>query len=272
MNIRILFAALLTFSLFTASVIAQPVIVDNSSKYLFRHPHIKKFYVAGALDGAMFSTATIHHDAVVYDPTTGANIPESNTMGTIRFTYFVNFGFTFNFNISPSVGIYTGVDIKNIGYIEQDNGISTKRRTYNVGAPLALKIGDMGDKGSYFFLGGGMDVAINYNEKVFKERDNKTRTNEWWSDRTPRTMPYGFAGISFNHHITVKGQYYFNNYLNTDYRDAQGKAIYQGTEVHLMVLSVGFGMNFTAGEKKHKSNCHHCSDCNDHGHSVGIQM
>lgn len=258
MSNRIFISTLLATSLFTTSLFAQETNTSGlSTKHLVRHQNIRKFYVAGGLDGAIFSTATIHHDGA-YNPSTGTNNPNVNTMGITRFTYFVNGGFTFNFNFSPSVGLFTGVDIKNIGYIEQDNGFTTKRRTYNVGAPLGLKIGNMSDKGSYFFFGGGMDVAINFQEKYFKERNNKTRINEWLSDRTPRTMPYVFAGISFNNKVTVKGQYYVNNFLNVDYKDQNGVAIYSGTDVHLIMLSVGFNMNVHVGTKhKSKSGCHH---------------
>jgi len=265
MNNRILLSIFLAASLVTSALFAQPMKpVDHSSRYLYKYPTIPHFYLAGALDGNIFSTATIHHDGVTYDPS-GNTTPNTNTMGIIRFTCFFNFGFTFNFNFTNHIGLYTGVDIKNIGYIEQDNGYTDKKRVYNVGAPLGLKIGNMHMKGSYFFLGGGMDVAINYQEKYFQERNNITRTNEWWSDRTPRTMPYVFAGISFDHHITVKAQYYPNNFLNTDYRDINGNAIYSGTNVNLMLLSVGFGMNFTMHDKMHEKTIGYGND--DH-HSM----
>ncbi|MCD6013626.1 MAG: outer rane beta-barrel protein [Flavipsychrobacter sp.] len=295
MNTRIFLAAILTSSLFSSSIFAQDPPPENqeqqskqrkpdrqeskipttatNKKFLVRHQDIRKFYVAGAMDGAIFSTAIIHHDGGTTP--TGENMPNVNTMGIMRFTYFINGGFTFNFNFSPTVGLYTGVDIKNIGYIEQDNGWTTKRRTYNVGAPLALKVGNMGDRGTYFFAGGGLDVAINFQEKRFKERNDKTRINEWMSDRTPRTMPYVFAGVSFDHHITAKVQYYPNNYLNTNYRDQNGVAIYQGTNVNLIMLSVGFGMNVHVNKdkKKHKHGCHHCpAGCNDNKQELSVTL
>ncbi len=257
---RILLSALLASSIVCSSSYAQDTKapVATNPKYLYKHQTIPHFYLGGALDGAIFSTATIHHDGVIYDPS-GNNIPATNTMGIMRFTYFVNLGFTFNFNLTKNLGLYTGLDIKNVGYIEQDNGYTLKRRTYNVGIPAGIKIGNMDMKGSYFFLGGGIDAAINFQEKLFKDRDNKKRINEWFSDRTPRTMPYVFAGISFNHHITAKVQYYINNFMNTDYRDESGNNIYNGTEVHLILLSVGFGMNWQVSTG-HKGNCNDCCD------------
>lgn len=263
MTKRILLAALLASGLVCSTSFAQDTKTAPAinPKYLYKHQTIPHFYLAGALDGAIFSTATIHHDGIVYDQATGNSVPEVNTMGIMRFTYFVNLGFTFNFNLSKHIGLYTGIDIKNIGYIEQDNGYTWKRRTYNVGTPLALKIGNMDMKGSYFFLGGGIDAAINFQEKMYKDRDNKQRINEWFSDRTPRTMPYVFAGVSFNHHITAKVQYYINNYMNTDYRDENGNNIYYGTDVHLILLSIGFGMNWTVEDKGNDEDCKACRAC-----------
>lgn len=256
MSKSIFTSILLVSSLVSSSLFAQPEkAADCSSKYLVRHPAIRKFYVAGALDGSIFSTATIHHDGLT-DAQSGVTLPNTNTLGTIRFTMFFNFGFTFNFNFSPTVGLYTGVDIKNIGYIEQNNGYTLKRRTYNVGAPLGFKIGDMGKHGSYFFFGGGLDVPINFQEKYFKtdDRSDKQRINEWFSNRTPDVMPYVFIGGCFNHNITVKAQYYPNNFMNQDYVDNTGAKPYMGTDVNLVLLSVGFGMHMHSHmDKKKKS-------------------
>jgi hypothetical protein len=247
MTTKIFLPILLASCLINSVTFAQdaPAMSDNPvhSPFLARHPNIRKFYIGSALDGAIFSTAKIHRDANAFDPT-GPTGTAVDKMGIIRFTWFVNLGLTFNFNFSPHVGMYTGVDIKNIGYIEQNNGYTLKRRVYNIGAPLGLKIGNMGHHGNYFFAGGGLDVAINFQEKLFKERDNKTKINEWWSDRTPRTMPYAFIGGCFRQHVSVKLQYYMNNFMNTDYQDNEGNFIYQGTDVHLILLSVGFNMHF----------------------------
>jgi hypothetical protein len=261
MSNKMAFTAILVSSLVTSSLFAQTGV--HNYAYLKDDQSTPKFYVGSALDAAIFSTATIHHDAVVYDPS-GSSVPATNTMGTIRFTYFVNIGCTFNFNVSKHVGIFTGVDLKNIGYIEQDNGTTLKRRSYNIGAPIGLKIGNMSMKGSYAFVGGGLDFPINFNEKIFKERDNKTRFNEWWSDRTPKVMPYVAAGAVFQHGISVKVQYYPNNFLNADFKDQNGMKPYAGTDVHLILFSIGFGMHSMHMSMGHKHKC--CED--DHCHKV----
>ncbi len=244
MRKNIFLTTLLASSLLATSSFAQyPV---KHSKYLMKAPTIRKFYVGGGLDAGMFSTATIHHDAGM-PWVNGVSAQNVNTLGIVRFSYMINAGFSFNFNFSPHVGLWTGVDIKNIGYIEQANGYTLKRRTYNVGVPLGLKFGNMANNKGKFFLGGGIDAPINYNEKYFHNRDNKKRINEWFSDRTPALMPYAFIGATFNHGVSTKIQYYPNNFLNENYKDNAGYKPNDGTVVNLIVLSIAFNMPISIG-------------------------
>ena len=241
MRKTIFLTTLLATSLLTSSLYAQ--YPTHHSGYLKKAPKVKKFYVGASVE-AIFSTATIHHDAGT--PAVNTTSTQSiNTLGIIRFTG-TNIGATFNFNLSPHFGIYTGVDIKNVGYIEQDNGYTLKRRTYNVGVPLGIKIGNMANDKGKLFLGAGVDAPINYNEKYYHDRDNKKRINEWFSDRTPSLMPYVFLGATFDHGVSIKLQYYPNNFLNKNYTDNLDNTPYAGTDVNLVLLSIGFNIGFNA--------------------------
>src|SRR6185312_6277682 len=106
--------------------------------------------------------------------------------------------------------------LKNVGFIEKRADTTIKHRTYNLGIPIGLKFGNMRDR-SYFFLGAGCDAPINYREKEFIKRGDKQKFNEWFSDRTPALMPYVFAGVSMAPGLTLKLQYYLNNYMNPDF-------------------------------------------------------
>ncbi len=197
---------------------------------------MRRFYTGTSLDGAIFSTATIHNSG------TSAAGNTADKMGTLRFTYAVNTGFTFNFNPGRHFGLYTGIDIKNIGFIEKNAGGETvKRRTYTLGVPIGIKIGNMADKKPYLFLGGGADAPFNYKEKSFSIRDQKTKMNEWFSMRTPAILPYVFAGIAINHGFTFKAQYYPNNFLNPDFT-TNGVKPYAGYDVKLLLLSAGYAV------------------------------
>lgn len=244
MRKNIFVTTLLACSLLSSSLFAQYPVPHH--RYLLKDTSIRKFYVGGGLDGGIFSTATIHHDAGT-PGVNGVSDQSINTLGIIRFTYVVNAGVTFNFNFSPHFGFFTGLDIKNVGYIEQENGYTLKRRTYNVGVPVGFKIGNMARNKGRIFLGGGIDAPINYNEKYFHDRDNKKRINEWFSDRTPSLMPYVFLGASFNHGVSAKLQYYPNNFLNQNFKDNAGNMPNAGTVVNLLLFSVGFNIPVYVG-------------------------
>ena len=196
---------------------------------------VKKFYVSSGMDAAIFSTATMkrpRHD---------------DKLGTMRFSYVINIGTNFNYDFTNHAGIFAGVNIKNIGFIEQEGNVHIKRRTYTIGIPLAIKFGNF-EKKTFGFLGGGADVPFNYREKAFTSRSHKTKFNEWFSNRTPMVMPYVFAGVCVNPGITFKLQYYLNNYLNPDFT-TNGIKPYAGYDVHLILFSVGF--NFSTILKMH---------------------
>jgi hypothetical protein len=155
---------------------------------------------------------------------------------------FLNAGFTFNWNLGRHFGIYTGIDVKNIGFIEKNaGGEIVKQRTYNLGVPLGIKIGNMVDKKFYVFLGGGADAPLNYREKTFVIRSQKTKFSEWFSQRTPSVMPYVFAGFAVSPGISFKIQYYPTNFLNPNFTD-NGVQPYTGYNVNLILLSIGYAV------------------------------
>lgn len=227
-------ALLLTFLVFYGTIFSavaqQPATDADSVKKIL--PPVDRFYVGTALDGAIFSSATIKE--TVAGTTT-------NKLGTLRFSDVINFGFTFNYNFGRHVGMYTGIDLKNIGFIEKDkNGAVVKRRTYNLGVPLGIKIGNMVTARPYLCLGGGIDAPFNYREKTFVIRDQKSKFSEWFSNRTPAIMPYVFVGAGIIRGATIKLQYYPTNFMNTGYTDKSGNKIYADYDVHLILVSLGF--------------------------------
>ena len=219
---------------------------DDKSKKKTAKKHKKKkkkrthtariFYIGTGGDGAMFSTAFIHH-AYPYQTT---QLP-SNTIGTVRFSGFINIGAQFNYNFSDLCGLYTGIDIKNIGFDDyRYNDSTVKRRSYNVGIPLGFKIGNMNDKKGYGLIGGGIDKPINYKQKQYLVRSDKTiRFSEWFSNATPQFMPYVFIGGA-THGAVFKLQYYPGNFLNPGYRMSNGYQTNYGYDVHVLVFSAGY--------------------------------
>jgi hypothetical protein len=166
----------------------------------------KKAYISTDFDIFLLSTSSLQK--------TGSD----GKLTPIRFTAIPFLGLNVNYDFGDNVGLYTGLNIKNIGFIEKSkNPDSTvKRRVYTIGVPLGLKIGKI-KYGNYLILGVGADFPFNYKEKGFTDRGNKTKFNEWFSDRTVRIMPYAFIGVHLNPVLTFKLQYYPSNFMNPDY-------------------------------------------------------
>lgn len=211
----------------------------------------RKLYLSSGMDMCIFSTA------IMEKPTISPQITQ------LRFTYFPNLGLRLNYNFSNHVGIFTGLNMKNIGFIEKMQLIDStvKRRVLTVGMPLGISVGNIG-KHTFGFAGGGFDLPFNYKEKGYIRRGNKDKFNEWFSDRTPRIMPYLFAGFCYSPGIIIKFQYYPGNFLNTSYVELVGSNPPGGTgtyyyntyksytRLNLLLMSVGFDIPYNKKNRK----------------------
>lgn len=200
---------------------------------------IRKFHWGNALDGMIFSAAHI-------DP------KKANQSQALRLSLWLNLGFTYNYNFCNTFGMYTGLDMKNIGYISKSTVLGTgeitnKRRVYALGMPLGFRLGNM-KKRDYFFAGGGMDLAFHYKEKQWiGSRSNKIKFSEWFGSRSETFLPYVFAGFAYRG-TTIRVQYYPGSFMNQDYTlDMGGIPVkpYSGEKVHLMLLSIGRDLRYS---------------------------
>ena len=90
----------------------------------------------------------------------------------VRFAPFFNFENSFNKDFSEKAGASIGLSISNIGFIyDVDQFTRKKVRTYNIGLPIYLKLGNM--NGSYLFGGYSIELPFNYKEKTFVNEDQK---------------------------------------------------------------------------------------------------
>lgn len=241
-------ALLLSLSaiLFTQDVKAQEESTQNTSDSmkLVR----KKLYWSSGMDMMLFSTSQ----------TTNA-FSLTNGLTPVRFTYLLNFGFDLNYDFSKNVGAFTGIGLKNIGFIEKYKAIDStvKRRVLAIGIPVGIKFGNL-HRHTYGFIGGGADLAFNYKEKGYIRRGNKDKFNEWFSDRTNLIMPYVFAGFAFKPGITLKAQYYMNSFINPSFSTpvvSGGATSYyypyaSFTQNNIIMLSVGFDVRYSKKSKK----------------------
>jgi hypothetical protein len=200
---------------------------------------VNRFYMGNSLDGMIFGTSFLTKTGYSRETT------------PLRFTMFLHLGFTYNYDFNNYSGIYTGLDLKNIGFTEKESGFTIKRRVYTLGIPLGLRFGNMSRR-KYVFLGGGVDFAINYKEKQWGNGTKKEKFNEWFSDRSKLVMPYVFLGYC-HRGLTLKAQYYPGNFLNEDFTENVSGAPfkpYAGYEkTNLLLFSVGFDMHFKARQR-----------------------
>lgn len=218
------------------NVSAQSSKHDNQTKRFELVQKRKKFYVGNGLDFAMLSTTTFSKPGV------------TEKLTNPRLTAVVNLGFTFNFDLEKKLGIYTGIGIRNLGFVEKIKDSTIKRRVYALSIPIGIKIGDIRNR-NFLFVGGGVDIPFNYREKGFVKRSSKQKFNEWFSERTTTVLPYVFIGYSFDPGITLKFQYYPGNFMNTSYTESHfltspGYKTYAGYNVHFYVISLGFDIHY----------------------------
>jgi len=133
-----------------------------------------------------------------------------------RFTMFFHGQSLAHFDQGKNFGIFTGLTIRNVGFIyDQDATTRKKYRTYNVGLPIAIKIGDMDN---YYVYGGyEFEVPINYKEKTFINENKEDKFNVWFSSRTPGFYHALFAGVRFPHGVSLKFKYYMTPFFNKNY-------------------------------------------------------
>lgn len=231
MKLRYVFASLLVAigMVNVNTALAQKKGMDTTIK--LKPTPVGRFYLGNSLDGAIFSIA----------PMTSPY--SANTVSTLRFSYAFNIGMNVNYDFNRHFGVFSGLFIKNVGFIEKIGDSTVKHRTYNLGLPIGIKIGNLGSR-NYAFAGVDLEVPFNYKEKGFIKRGHKEKFNEWFSNRTPSFMPAVFAGMSVKPGLTIKLEYYLNNFLNTGYT-TNGIQPYAGYKANLILLSFGMDIHYT---------------------------
>jgi len=143
-----------------------------------------------------------------------------NDGAVIRFAPVVNLQSMLNKDLSESFGIYTGVAIRNVGFIADDPDVDTDRwkfRTYNIGVPVGIKIGKM--NGAMMYVGADFEYAFNFKEKQFTNGDKVYKQSYWFTDRIRVFQPSFHAGFQFWSGLNLKFKYYPQSFFNPDRTD-----------------------------------------------------
>ena len=126
-----------------------------------------------------------------------------------------------NIDMTQHFGFFGGLAYRNVGFIYEPTSDTLKKfRTYNLGIPIGIKIGNM--KGTFLFGGYEFEIPFAYKEKTFVNDSKKTVETAWFS---PKVNPYTqslFAGINFKGGMSVKFKYYLDNFFNAGYTENVG--------------------------------------------------
>ncbi|GAA4302826.1 hypothetical protein [Compostibacter hankyongensis] len=223
----------LTLTLTSLSVRAQGTLPGYLQNYThaFKLKPQQRVYWTGGADGPIASFSQVKNNA--------GKVPSD-----MRFSLFFNIGVATHYDFNSHVGVFSGLNLKNIGLITRQDSIRLKRRVYTLGVPLGLKLGDL-DQQTFFFLGGQYELALNYKEKTFIDGHKTGKFNEWFSPRTPLLMPSLFAGFEIRD-FSLKFQYYPQPFFNRDFsQTVHGSQFYPYKDLKANLFFVTFGYNFS---------------------------
>jgi hypothetical protein len=215
----------------------------------------KSVFLAIAL--ALFTTGNLSAQKKAYISTGGemifsfANV-EYNVEGTsytsgniMRWAPVLNQQVMFNFDPAKAFGIFTGLGVRNVGFIlsRATTDIKYKYRTYNLGLPVGFKIGSM--KGFFVYAGYEIEYAFNYKEKMFVNNDKESVDVYWFTERVEQFPQSVLVGINFPYGFNLKFKYYLTNFHNEEFAtmvDGVEVKPYEGLKSNVFYVSLNFGL------------------------------
>lgn len=211
------------FTLIAFSLLLTTSVISQSSKVYYS--------VAGEM---IFSWATIEDQG-------------NEASSLMRWSPVFNLQSFINSDLSPNFGVFTGLAIRNVGYIYDDYQdpatlvINKKKfRSYNLALPVGIKVGNLSN---LFFYGGyEVEFPFHYKEKTYDDGDKIDKITGWFSNRQ-ESFQHGFlAGIQFPHGINLKFKYYLSEFHNQDFTDGSGTKPYAGLKSNIFYFSLSYDM------------------------------
>ncbi len=145
---------------------------------------------------------------------------KGNESGNImRFSSVFNFQNLLNYDASQHLGFFTGLNIRNVGFIYDVPNSDTRKkfRSYNLGIPVGLKLGNM--QGNFLYGGFEIEFPFNYKEKTFVNEKKTDKFNVWFSKRQPAYYQTVMLGIQFKNGTNIKFKYYLTGFFNKNFTE-----------------------------------------------------
>lgn len=126
-----------------------------------------------------------------------------------------------NYDVANSFGFFHGLAVRNVGFIYDVPGTDTlkKFRTYNIGIPLGIKLGNVKENGFFVYGGYEFEIPFNYKEKTFVSERKVDKFSLWFSNRTEWYTQSVFVGFNFPKGFNVKFKYYLNQFFNQQFKE-----------------------------------------------------
>jgi hypothetical protein len=208
-----------------------------------------KSYITSGME-IIFSEATIN------------DTQNPDASSTLRFAPIINAQSMLNIDMSEKFGLFTGLAYRNVGYIydsyttrdpqaEITTPIKKKFRTYNIGIPVGIKLGNLNN---LFFYGGyEIEFPFVYKEKTFNTADEKEQTDVYWfSNRSENIQQSWLVGVQLPYGMNIKFKYYFTEFHNQNF-EANGVKPYAGLNSKIWYISLTAnlfkGAQFVGGQK-----------------------
>jgi hypothetical protein len=176
-----------------------------------------------------------------------ANVDQhgNSLSSTMRFSPVVNLQVMINKDVNKNFGLFTGLALRNVGYItkgyvDPSDSLTYKKkfRSYNLGIPVGFKVGNL--EKTFFYAGYEIEFAMSYKEKTYVSGDKTGKITGWFTDRQ-EIFQHGFlVGIQFPYGTNIKFKYYLSEFNNEDYRDNAGRMPYAGLKANIFYISLNF--------------------------------
>ena len=162
----------------------------------------------------------------------------------MRFAPVINMQTLINYDMNSQVGFFSGIGIRNVGYIYDNYKTTTtpvstykkKFRSYNIGIPVGIKFGKL--DGTFFYAGYEVELPVLYKEKTFDGGDKTDKITGWFSNRQ-ELFQHGFlAGVQLPYGLNLKFKYYLSEFHNQDYTDGAGNKPYAGLKSNIFYFSL----------------------------------
>lgn len=171
----------------------------------------------------------------------------------MRWSPVINLQGMLNFDFSDHIGLFTGLAIRNVGFImdQYKDPVTDKQykkifRTYNGAIPVGIKLGNM--KRAFLYGGIEFELPFLYKEKTFEgtSRSNKLKTQTYWFTERVNTMQQAvFFGIQLPYGGNLKFKYYLTKLLNNDFKETlDGVEIkpYQYLDANIFYFSLNLNL------------------------------